>query len=154
VRPDVLIADEPTTALDVTIQAQVQTLLRSLQAENGMSILLITHDFGIAAEMADRVAVMYAGRIVEDDEVGAIFARPAHPYTRALLASIIGVMRPHVSRLGGARLEAIAGALPGLADLPPGCRFHPRCQRATAQCRMEAPPHSRTETGHVACWHP
>jgi peptide/nickel transport system ATP-binding protein len=152
--PSLLIADEPTTALDVTIQAQVLTLLRSLQAENGMSILLITHDFGIAAEMADRVAVMYAGRIVEEDEVGAIFARPAHPYTRALLASIIGVMRPHGSSRGGARLEAIEGALPGLADLPLGCRFHPRCQRASTRCSVEAPPQVRTETGQIACWHP
>jgi peptide/nickel transport system ATP-binding protein len=147
--PSLLIADEPTTALDVTIQAQVLTLLRSLQADNGMSILLITHDFGIAAEMADHVAVMYAGRIVEYGEVGAMFARPAHPYTRALLASIIGVMRPRRTRL-----EAIEGALPGLADLPPGCRFHPRCQRASARCTMEAPPQTPTNTGHVACWHP
>jgi peptide/nickel transport system ATP-binding protein len=147
--PSLLIADEPTTALDVTIQAQVLTLLRSLQTENGMSILLITHDFGIAAEMADRVAVMYAGRIVEEDEVRAIFARPAHPYTRALLASIIGVMRPR-----GARLEAIEGALPGLGDLPPGCRFHPRCQHASARCAVEQPAPTPTDTGHVACWHP
>jgi peptide/nickel transport system ATP-binding protein len=147
--PSLLIADEPTTALDVTIQAQVLMLLRSLQIENGMSILLITHDFGIAAEMADRVAVMYAGRIVEEDEVGAIFARPAHPYTRALLASIIGVMRPR-----GARLDAIEGALPGLGDLPPGCRFHPRCQHAGARCAVEQPAPTPTDTGHVACWHP
>jgi peptide/nickel transport system ATP-binding protein len=147
--PSLLIADEPTTALDVTIQAQVLTLLRALQSENGMSILLITHDFGIAAEMADRVAVMYAGRIVEEDEVGAIFARPAHPYTRALLASIIGVMRPP-----GSRLEAIEGALPGLGDLPPGCRFHPRCQHASARCAVEQPAPTPTDTGHVACWHP
>jgi peptide/nickel transport system ATP-binding protein len=146
--PRLLIADEPTTALDVTIQAQILTLLRELQAENGMAILLITHDFGIAAEMADRVAVMYAGRVVEDAPVLTIFQRPAHPYTRALLGSIIGVTRPRGERLG-----SIPGSLPGLSQLPPGCRFHPRCNRATAQCEMTAPPLVAHEAGHVACWH-
>jgi len=146
--PRLLIADEPTTALDVTIQAQILTLLRELQAETGMAILLITHDFGIAAEMADRVAVMYAGRVMEDAPVSAIFSRPAHPYTRALLGSIIGVLRPRTERL-----EAIAGSLPGLSHLPTGCRFHPRCSRASARCAAETPPLVAHETGHVACWH-
>jgi peptide/nickel transport system ATP-binding protein len=126
--PELLIVDEPTTALDVTIQAQILELLRELQAETGMAILLITHDLGIAAELADRVAVMYAGRIVEDAPVRDLFTHPAHPYTRALLRSVVSADQPR-----GERLEAIPGSIPSLADPPGGCRSHPRCQRATWQ---------------------
>jgi peptide/nickel transport system ATP-binding protein len=147
--PRLLIADEPTTALDVTIQAQILMLLRQLQAETGMAILLITHDPGIAAEMADRVAVMYAGRIVEDAPVAEIFARPAHPYTRGLLRSIRGVMGDRRTRL-----EPIPGQLPPLTELPNGCRFHPRCSTATAACSSAAPALLPHGAGHVACWHP
>jgi oligopeptide/dipeptide ABC transporter ATP-binding protein len=147
--PRLLIADEPTTALDVTIQAQVLDLLRELQALNGMAILLITHDLGVAAEMADRVAVMYSGRVVEDATAKNLFARPEHPYTRGLLRSIVGV-----STSPGEKLPTIAGAIPDLADPPGGCRFHPRCERATYQCREVVPPMRVREGGHVACWHP
>jgi peptide/nickel transport system ATP-binding protein len=147
--PRLLIADEPTTALDVTIQAQVLALLRELQALNGMAILLITHDLGVAAEMADRVAVMYSGRVVEDATVECLFACPEHPYTRGLLRSIVGV-----STSPGEKLPAIAGTIPDLSDPPGGCRFHPRCERATEECREVVPPPRPREGGYVACWHP
>ena len=147
--PELLIADEPTTALDVTIQAQILKLLRELQAETGMAILLITHDLGIAAEMADRVVVMYAGRVAEDAPVADLFARPAHPYTRGLLQSVVGARLPR-----GDRLHSIRGAIPDLAHLPEGCRFHPRCPRASRQCQIVAPPLQVLGDGHVACWHP
>jgi peptide/nickel transport system ATP-binding protein len=148
--PVLLIADEPTTALDVTVQAQILELLRALQATNGMAILLITHDLGVAAQMADRVAVMYAGRIVENARAERIFSRPAHPYTRALLSSLVGAHLP-----AGARLPAIGGAIPSLAEPPGGCRFHPRCSRADATCASDAPPLLGDDrTGLVACWHP
>jgi peptide/nickel transport system ATP-binding protein len=147
--PQLLIADEPTTALDVTIQAQILLLLRELQAETGMGILLITHDLGVAAEMADRVVVMYAGRIAEDAPARSLFARPAHPYTRGLLQSVVEAGSPR-----GSRLKAIAGSIPSLATSPEGCRFHPRCPRASSVCRQAVPaPHERSGTS-VACWHP
>ena len=132
--PKLLIADEPTTALDVTVQAQILDLLRSLQREWGMSIVLITHDLGVVAEMAQRVVVMYAGQIVERANVEALFARPRHPYTAGLLRSI--------PRLEGARdgLEPIAGSVPDAASFPPGCRFHPRCPLVQDRCRQESPP--------------
>jgi oligopeptide/dipeptide ABC transporter ATP-binding protein len=137
--PKLLIADEPTTALDVTIQAQILDLMRTLQAELGMAILFITHDLGVVAEMADRVVVMYAGRAVEQAPVRSIFAEPRMPYTRALLRSI-----PRVDRAGGARqrLEAISGNVPNPSSLPTGCAFHPRCPQgqppcATAQLDLE-----------------
>ncbi|GMK45173.1 oligopeptide ABC transporter ATP-binding protein OppF [Paenibacillus glycanilyticus] len=146
--PDLLIADEPTTALDVTIQAQILQLLQELQQELGMSILLITHDLGIAAEMADRIVVMYAGRIVEQGAAEDLFARPRHPYTRGLLQSI-----PPLDSVRGERLYAIQGSIPSLAALPGGCLFHPRCEYATERCRSEAPPLVEQSGSGVACWH-
>jgi peptide/nickel transport system ATP-binding protein len=147
--PDLLIADEPTTALDVTIQAQILALLKELQREDGMAILLITHDLGVAAEMADRVVVMYAGRIVEQAPVRALFKRPAHPYTRGLLQSAV----PHDSERG-VKLSAIGGSIPRLDQLPRGCRFHPRCSFASDACREETPEAVVQGERMVACWHP
>jgi oligopeptide/dipeptide ABC transporter ATP-binding protein len=149
-KPALIIADEPTTALDVTIQAQILDLLRQLQAEHRMALLLITHDLGVVAEMADRVAVMYAGRIVEQGPVDAIFASPQHPYTKGLLASLPGsrvqgpgsMMGPGSLVQGpgsGRRLLAIDGTVPSLADLPPGCAFEPRCADRVAVCREAVP---------------
>jgi peptide/nickel transport system ATP-binding protein len=148
--PSLLIADEPTTALDVTIQGQILELLRGLKQEFGMAILFITHDMGIVAQMADRVAIMYSGRIVESGPVRAIFRHPAHPYTRALLDA--------VPRLGdidrGRRIEAIAGTMPGIFDAPPGCRFHPRCPVAVLpDCAVRPPPHEEQDRHSVACVH-
>lgn len=150
--PRLLIADEPTTALDVTIQAQILALLRELQAETGMAILLITHDLGVAAEIADRVVVMYAGRIAEDAPADEVFARPAHPYTRGLLASVVGGQWPR-----GVPLRSIGGAVPQLSQLPAGCRFHPRCGAASALCAHSVPPlRAAGEDGRsrLACFHP
>ena len=130
--PALVIADEPTTALDVTIQAQILDLLRSLQQKMGLAVLLITHDLGVVAEMADRVAVMYAGRIVEEAPVHQLFADPKHPYTRGLMASIPG-------GAPGARLRAIQGTVPPLGELPPGCSFTPRCPNRFEPC-PKAPP--------------
>ncbi len=137
-QPSLLIADEPTTALDVTIQAQILELMRDLQAEFGMSILLITHDLGIVAEMADRVAVMYLGRIVEEANVEQIFTQPQHPYTRALLQSIPGRgVQP------GGRLKVIAGSVPDPFQRISGCPFHPRCEEAIPEmCDQGDPPGS------------
>jgi peptide/nickel transport system ATP-binding protein len=131
-RPSLLIADEPTTALDVTTQAQILDLLRELQRETGMGLLLITHDFGVIAEMADRVAVMYCGRVVETAGVAAVFANPRHRYTRGLIGSL-----PPVDRV--ARLTAIVGTVPPLHALPGGCHFAPRCEARVATCEREAP---------------
>ena len=147
-RPKLLIADEPTTALDVTIQAQYLALLKDLQRETGVGLILITHDFGIVAKMCDRVAVMYAGRIVETADVRTIFARPAHPYTRALLEAL-----PSMEHRT-ARLKTIEGQPPDLRALPPGCHFAPRCGLATDHCRAAYP----TETAiaplqSARCWH-
>jgi oligopeptide transport system ATP-binding protein len=133
--PEVLIADEPTTALDVTVQAQILELLAELQAETGMGLVLITHDLGVAAEVADRVAVMYAGRVVETGPAGAVLVTPRHPYTQGLLAS-----RPRGEGRLGQRLEPIAGAPPSLSRIPPGCPFHPRCPYVVERCRVERPP--------------
>jgi len=130
--PALVIADEPTTALDVTIQAQILDLLREMKAAFNLSLLLITHDLGVVAETADRVAVMYAGRIVETGPVRAIFRNPAHPYTRGLLASIPG-------GAAGARLRAIEGTVPLLGALPTGCAFHPRCPDCFDPCTIEPP---------------
>ncbi|MCR8726104.1 ABC transporter ATP-binding protein [Frigidibacter sp. ROC022] len=127
--PQLLIADEPTTALDVTVQAQILDLMRRLQREMGMSILFVTHDMGVVAEMADDVAVMYAGAVIEQAPVADLFARPSHPYTRGLLASI-----PRPDRPEGERLVAIAGSVPPLGSLPSGCAFAPRCPLATPAC--------------------
>ena len=132
-QPSLVIADEPTTALDVTIQAEILDLLRDMKAALGLSLLLITHDLGVIAETADRVAVMYAGRIVETGPVRAIFRNPAHPYTRGLLASMPGG-RP------GQRLRAIEGSVPMLGDLPSGCAFNPRCPDRFEPCTTAPPP--------------
>jgi oligopeptide/dipeptide ABC transporter ATP-binding protein len=132
-RPSLVIADEPTTALDVTIQAQILDLLREMKAAFNLALLLITHDLGVVAETADRVAVMYAGRIVETGPVRSIFRSPAHPYTRGLLASIPGGPR-------GTRLRAIDGSVPLLGQLPSGCAFHPRCPDRFDRCPTAPPP--------------
>jgi oligopeptide/dipeptide ABC transporter ATP-binding protein len=128
-RPPLLIADEPTTALDVTLQAQIIDLLLRLREERQLSILLITHDLGVVAELAHRVAVMYAGQVVESADVAALFRRPLHPYTRALLAAV-----PRLD--GGGRLATIEGAVPDPTRYPPGCRFAPRCPSALEACRQ------------------
>ena len=132
--PEVLIADEPTTALDVTVQAQILELLAELQEGHGMAILLITHDLGVVAEVADRVNVMYAGRIVESGSTAEVFANPAHPYTVGLMESI-----PRAD-LKGAKLEPIVGSPPNLADIPSGCAFHPRCRFRHSNCFDDKPP--------------
>ena len=149
--PKLLIADEPTTALDVTIQAQILDLMRALKAKTGAAIVLITHDLGVVAEMAQRVIVMYAGRKVEEAPVDALFARPRHPYTQGLLHSI--------PRLGATatgervRLEEIRGMVPSMREEIPGCVFAPRCAYATERCRTEYPPLEKKGEGHtVACW--
>ena len=132
--PALLIADEPTTALDVTIQAQILALLARLRREFGMAVLLITHDLGVVAEVADRVAVMYGGRIVEHAPVREIFARPLHPYTQGLMNAIPRLGKEQM------RLAVIPGTVPNPAALPPGCPFHPRCPLADTRCRTELPP--------------
>ena len=155
--PRLLIADEPTTALDVTIQAQILGLMRKLGAETGASIILITHDLGVVAEMAQRVVVMYAGRKVEEAGVESLFAHPRHPYTRGLLGSM-----PH---LGGSlndddaappqRLVEIPGMVPSLKEALPGCLFAPRCPEASERCHREVPQMESHGPGHsAACWHP
>jgi len=153
--PKVLIADEPTTALDVTIQAQILELILELQREFGAAVILITHDLGIVAETARRVIVMYAGRKVEEAEVGELFSRPLHPYTVGLLASIprLDLLRGEV-RNAADRLQEIPGIVPPLFDLPEGCAFAPRCPKADDLCRRERPVYKQTRPGHwAACWH-
>ncbi|MEO6626442.1 MAG: ABC transporter ATP-binding protein [Burkholderiaceae bacterium] len=145
--PRLLIADEPTTALDVTIQAQILELMRLLQQETGTAVILITHDLGVVAEVADDVVVMYAGRVVEQGPVSALFGTPQHPYTVGLLGSI--------PRLHGeqSRLAAIQGQVPNPLQLPAGCRFAQRCPFAVTRCHAEAPPLREVATGHAsACW--
>ena len=142
-KPPLVIADEPTTALDVTVQAQILDLLREMKRTFDLSLLLITHDLGVIAEVADRVAVMYAGRIVEEGPVRTIFRAPAHPYTRGLLASI-----PHGR--AGERLVAIEGVVPSLTALPPGCAFAPRCGARLPECDRGVPPEIELATGHRA----
>ncbi|MBX9740252.1 MAG: ABC transporter ATP-binding protein [Beijerinckiaceae bacterium] len=143
-RPRILLADEPTTALDATVQIQVLLLLRSLQRELGMSTIFVTHDLGVACEVADRVAIMYAGRFVEHGAVDDVLTHAAHPYTEGLLHSTV-----HAERQGG-RLEPIAGSPPDLAALPPGCSFEPRCVFARAACRAGMPPLSERGAGQLA----
>ena len=153
--PKVLIADEPTTALDVTIQAQILELIVELQREFSAAVILITHDLGVVAETARRVIVMYAGRKVEEADVGELFARPLHPYTVGLLASIprLDLMRGEVDRKTD-RLQEIPGIVPPLFDLPEGCAFAPRCSKADDHCRRERPVYEQKRTGHwAACWH-
>jgi peptide/nickel transport system ATP-binding protein len=144
--PKLLIADEPTTALDVTIQAQILELIAKLQREVGMAVLLITHDLGVVAETARRVAVMYAGRVVEEADVLALFERPRHPYTAGLLRS-----RPRLDVAGG-KLIPIEGSVPDALHQPPGCAFHPRCPLAEERCKREEPPLTRDGTHRFACW--
>jgi peptide/nickel transport system ATP-binding protein len=149
-RPALLIADEPTTALDVTIQAQILHLIRALQIEMSMSVLFITHNLGVVAQVADRVAVMYAGRIVEQGDVRTVFAAPLHPYTRALLRSI-----PRVEAVGrdpSHRLLSIPGQVPSPVALPPGCSYAPRCPLADDVCRTAMPPLAEVIAEHdVRC---
>jgi oligopeptide/dipeptide ABC transporter ATP-binding protein len=146
--PKLLIADEPTTALDVTIQAQIIELLERLRRELGLAIVIITHDLGVIAEMADRVAVMYGGRVVEEAAVETLFDRPLHPYTRGLIASTPAVEAP-LER----RLRTIAGAVPHVTEMPSGCAFHPRCPECFEICPRDVPPDLRRPDGsRVACW--
>ena len=148
--PKLLIADEPTTALDVTIQAQILDLMRELQAKTGTAILLITHDLGVVAEMAQRVVVMYAGRKVEEAPVGELFARPRHPYTRGLMNSMPRLGEGHGSR---ARLVEIPGMVPSLREPLAGCAFAARCGHAVERCRVDVPAFEPKAPGHsVACW--
>ena len=147
--PRILVADEPTTALDVTIQAQILDLMRRLRDERGMGIVLITHDMGVVADVADRVAVMYAGRIAELAPVEALFARPYHPYTALLLASV-----PRLDAAPKADLATIEGSVPAPAEFGEGCRFAGRCPLADPRCVAEAPPLAEWRPGHrAACWH-
>jgi peptide/nickel transport system ATP-binding protein len=151
--PRLLIADEPTTALDVTIQAQILELMRELHRETGAAIILITHDLGVVAEMAQRVVVMYAGRKVEEAPIEELFASPRHPYTRGLLGSM-----PHLGdsvNETGKRLVEIPGMVPSLKDPAPGCLFAPRCSNAAERCTREVPPLEQHAPGHsAACWYP
>ncbi len=154
-RPALLIADEPTTALDVTIQAQILQLMLELQKELGMGLILITHDLGVVAQTAQRVIVMYAGKKVEEADVEELFGAPLHPYTHGLLASI-----PHLEVIAGetpvanGRLQEIPGLVPALTNLPPGCSFAPRCPFADDRCRSFFPPYEQKRPGHwAACWH-
>ncbi len=146
-QPKVLIADEPTTALDVTIQAQILVLLRELVATVGLSILFITHDLGVVATLCDRVAVMYAGTVVEEGEVETLFAAPSHPYTQKLMETV-----PMLGR-GRGVLPFIAGQVPDMSYPPSGCAFHPRCDVATALCQSEPPPVRWVTEGHRAVCH-
>ena len=148
--PELLIADEPTTALDVTIQAQILELLKKLQSDQGLSILLITHDLGVVAENADRVAVMYASKLMEFAEVNELFASPLHPYTEKLFDSI-----PRLGQARRGRLDVIPGSVPNPLDFPAGCKFHPRCHRcgSDSQCRTVEPALREVRPGHwAACW--
>lgn len=148
-KPRLLLADEPTTALDATVQIQILLLLRELQRETGMSVIFVTHDIAAAVEVADRIAVMYAGRVVEENAVGGLVTQPAHPYSAGLLASTVGPENR------GRPLPAIAGAPPDLSRLPAGCAFAPRCQVATARCASEQPPSLRLAEAHaISCWQP
>jgi oligopeptide transport system ATP-binding protein len=145
--PELLIADEPTTALDVTVQAQIMDLLRDIQRERDMGLILITHDLGVVAEVADRIAVMYAGRIVEQSDVYSLFRNPGHPYTEALLASL-----PRLD-LKGQELTVIKGLPPSLARIPSGCPFHPRCPRARDVCSTDVPEFHRLPGNRFSACH-
>jgi oligopeptide/dipeptide ABC transporter ATP-binding protein len=149
--PELLIADEPTTALDVTIQAQILDLIRDMRKEMGTSVILITHDLGVVAEMAERVAVMYAGAIVEQTDVQLLFDEPLHPYTQGLIGSI-----PVLGEIKD-KLDVIPGSVPNLVNLPPGCRFAPRCQARFKHglniCTVQDPDLVDIKPGHkVRCW--
>ncbi|MGE7608037.1 ABC transporter ATP-binding protein [Peribacillus frigoritolerans] len=147
-KPKLLIADEPTTALDVTIQAQILQLMKALQKDDETAIMLITHDLGVIAEIADRVIVMYAGQVVEEADVFTLFKEPKHPYTQGLMASI-----PHLDYDEEQRLDSIPGSVPSLQNMPRGCRFHMRCPHATQRCLQEQPGLEQIQDGHkVRCW--
>jgi peptide/nickel transport system ATP-binding protein len=146
--PKLLLADEPTTALDATVQIQILLLLRELQKEMNMSVIFVTHDIGAAVEVADRIGVMYAGRIVEQGAVADIVHRPLHPYTAGLLASSVGVANK------GQPLQAVPGSPPDMSNLPAGCAFAPRCSRASDICRTETPPVELISGRSLACWFP
>jgi dipeptide transport system ATP-binding protein len=146
-KPKLVIADEPTTALDVTIQAQILELLLELQRETGLGLVLITHDMGVVAETAERVAVFYAGQKVEEQEVGALFADPHHPYTAALLSAL-------PERATGRKLPSIPGVVPGPFDRPTGCLFSPRCRFATSRCVEKVPPRQGELAGYALCHYP
>lgn len=149
-KPSVLIADEPTTALDVTIQAQILDLLKSLQSKLGMAVILITHDLGVIAEMADEVAVMYAGKVVEQSNVMEVFKSPKHPYTQGLLNSIPILAHDPTGKLKKKRLEAIPGIVPNLLHLPQGCRFQERCKHVHDACKEIEPSLRTVSSGHEA----
>jgi len=142
-RPAVLLADEPTTALDVTVQIQIIVLLRQLQQELGMAVVFVTHDVGVAVEVADRIAVMYAGRFVEVGPADVVILSPSHPYTAGLLASTV------LGAAQGERLEPIPGAPPDMTALPPGCSFAPRCRYADARCLQDLPPELALSSDHT-----
>jgi peptide/nickel transport system ATP-binding protein/oligopeptide transport system ATP-binding protein len=148
--PSLLIADEPTTALDVTIQAQILALLRRLRRELDLTVLLITHDLGVVAENADRVGVMYAGRLVEEAPVGSLFKEPKHPYTRGLLRSMPGV---EGGSHGDRRLYTLPGGVPDPVSPPPGCRFHPRCPDRFEPCSQEEPENTVVQDGRMVSCH-
>jgi peptide/nickel transport system ATP-binding protein len=146
-KADLIIADEPTTSLDVIVEAQFLDLLKELQHDYGLTILLITHNIGVVAEIADRVAVMYAARLMELAEAQTLFDEPLHPYTQALLASV-----PNINLVGD-DLKIMQGTPPDLINPPPGCRFHPRCSQAFERCAKEVPPFREIRPGHyAACW--
>ncbi len=152
-RPSILVADEPTTALDVTLQAEILDLLRALKHDLRLSLLLISHNLGVIAEMADRVAVMYAGRIVEEAGARPLFAAPLHPYTAGLLRSMPRLGEPETAAgRGRRRLPSIEGSVPDLARLPPGCAFHPRCPDVMTECREHTPRLLPKDGGSVACY--
>jgi len=147
-KPDILIADEPTTALDVTIQAQILSLIENLQQETGMSVIFITHDMGVIAEITDEVVVMYAGKVAETADTAELFRHPKHPYTKGLLASI-----PRLEDMPKTPLHVITGMVPGLDELPAGCRFENRCPHAMDRCRLRPPPVTRiSDRHHVSCY--
>ncbi|UUX96529.1 ABC transporter ATP-binding protein [Aquabacterium sp. J223] len=143
-RPRLLIADEPTTALDVSVQAQVLALLQGLCRQQGVALLLVSHDMGVIAQMCDRVAVLYAGRVVETGPVASVVGLPAHPYTAALMAAI--------PTLQGGPVTAIPGRMPAPGDRPPGCAFHPRCPHRFERCVQQVPPLLAAGGAHAACW--
>jgi peptide/nickel transport system ATP-binding protein len=147
-KPKLLLADEPTTALDATVQIQILLLLRELQRETGMSVIFVTHDIGAAVEVADRIAVMYAGRIVEENQVAGLVRHPRHHYTLGLLSSTVSQSHR------GEPLPTIGGSPPDMSALPRGCAFAPRCDGATVKCRSDRPPLVRSGVEALACWHP
>jgi len=147
-KPQLLLADEPTTALDATVQIQILLLLRELQKETGMSVIFVTHDIGAAVEVADRIAVMYAGRIVEMGDVAQVVRQPMHPYTQGLLASTVK------AEDRGKPLMAVPGSPPDLSNLPQGCSFAARCSQASAQCLAQVPVTVQQASSALACWHP